>query len=65
MNSPKQEGSRFWPVIVKGRCAGHLLSRGLQGIEAFSSDDKSIGLFKTASEAAAALAERVLAEPAT
>jgi hypothetical protein len=43
-------------IVIAGRSvAGHLLSRGIAGIEAFDRDDHSIGIFATADEAARAL----------
>ena len=46
--------ANVWPVIFHGRAIGHVL-RGPQGVEAFNADDKSVGVFSTVDEAAAAL----------
>src|SRR5262249_48076261 len=46
-------------TVTDGRnCIGFLLSRGRDGIEAFTSDETSIGLFPTAKLAADALSAR-------
>jgi hypothetical protein len=42
-------------VMSGDRVVGHLLRRGIAGIEAFDRDDKSCGLHATAAEAAAIL----------
>jgi hypothetical protein len=42
-------------VYAEGRCIGHVVSRGRDGIEAFDRDDQSIGLYPTNDEAARAL----------
>jgi hypothetical protein len=42
-------------VVTETGIIGQLLSRGLAGTEAFDIDDRSLGLFATADEAAAAL----------
>jgi hypothetical protein len=34
------------------RCIGHVIGRGKTGFEAFNQDDKSLGLFLSAKEAA-------------
>ena len=36
-------------------CVGHVIGKGPAGFEAFDREDKSLGLFKTQAEAAAAL----------
>ena len=42
--------------VYDGRqCLGHVLGRGPKGFEAFDRDDKSVGLFPTAKQAANAL----------
>jgi hypothetical protein len=44
--------------IYDGRiCAGFILSRGKLGHEAFTADQRSLGLFPTRDEAANAIAE--------
>ena len=51
-------GPQITPLvsIYDGReCLGHVLSRGPKGFEAFDRDDKSVGLFPTAKQAANAL----------
>jgi hypothetical protein len=40
------------------RCIGHLMLRGQQGVEAFDSDDRSIGLFPDVRAAADAVSAR-------
>jgi hypothetical protein len=46
--------------IYSGRqCVGFVLKRGHTGYEAFDSDEQSLGVFKTPSEAAAAVSERM------
>jgi len=42
-------------VITDGRYLGCLLSRGVQGTEAFDSCERSLGVFETADAAAAAV----------
>jgi hypothetical protein len=37
------------------QCIGHVISRGKLGFELFDADDKSLGLFPSQEEAAAAL----------
>jgi hypothetical protein len=37
------------------QCVGHVLARGKAGFEAFDTDDKSVGVFPTAKQAANAL----------
>jgi len=45
-----------WQAVYDGqRCIGHLLSRGRLGVEAFDADDRSLGIFPTTQEAAAAI----------
>jgi hypothetical protein len=42
--------------VYDGRqCLGHVLARGKTGFEAFDRDDKSVGVFPTAKQAANAL----------
>jgi hypothetical protein len=40
------------------QCLGHILGRGPKGFEALDRDDKSVGLFRTAKQAANALVEK-------
>jgi hypothetical protein len=42
-------------VMSGDKVVGHLLRRGVAGIEAFDRDDKSRGVHATAAEAAAAI----------
>jgi hypothetical protein len=45
-----------WVSVYSGQtCIGFLLSRGCTGVEAFDASDRSLGLFPTQAEAAAAL----------
>jgi hypothetical protein len=45
--------------VFNGReCRGHVLARGPSGFEAFTTDDRSIGVFKTQADAANALVEK-------
>jgi hypothetical protein len=44
-------------VVVGDRVIGHLLHRGHVGVEAFDRDDRSLGIFPTAAEAAAAISK--------
>jgi hypothetical protein len=42
--------------VFDGRiCLGHVLNRGVAGWEGFTADDRSVGLFSTARQAANAL----------
>jgi hypothetical protein len=42
--------------VYDGRqCLGHIIARGKLGFELFDADDKSLGLFPSQKEAAAAL----------
>jgi hypothetical protein len=48
-----------WCSVYDGRrCCGHLVSRGRDGVEAFDINDRSIGIFASQSEAAAAIWRR-------
>jgi hypothetical protein len=42
-------------VMHNGRCLGFLLYRGRQGVEAFTRETQSIGIFSTEHEAVGAL----------
>jgi hypothetical protein len=43
-------------TVYDGRtCVGHLIRRGKTGVEAFDVGDRSIGIFKSASDAADAV----------
>jgi hypothetical protein len=47
------------PIVVDGgRCIGHLFSRGLLGVEVYDAEDRSLGLFPTNADAAAAVLAR-------
>jgi hypothetical protein len=43
------------PVIAGTTCLGFLLNRGREGVEAFDRNERSLGVFATAIEAAAAI----------
>jgi len=43
------------PIMHENQCLGFLLSRGPQGVEAFTRDEKSVGTFLTEHEAIGAL----------
>jgi hypothetical protein len=45
---------RFVPVMSGRACAGFLISRGPRGIEAYDANEKSLGIFANAIEAAVA-----------
>jgi hypothetical protein len=50
--------ARFTPmssVYAGQRCIGFILSRGRDGYEAFSAEQKSLGLFQTKNDAADAV----------
>jgi hypothetical protein len=50
--------------VYAGReCVGFILARGKLGFEAFTADQKTVGLFKTQREAAAALPDPEKARP--
>jgi len=41
--------------VTDGRdCIGHLIDRGREGVEAFTADEKSLGVFESAARAATA-----------
>ena len=42
-------------VMAGNVCLGHLIKRGPQGFQAYDRDDRSLGLFPSSSQAAAAL----------
>jgi hypothetical protein len=42
-------------VVIETGVIGQLLNRGLSGTEAFDIDDRSLGVFETAAQAAAAV----------
>jgi hypothetical protein len=50
--------NRFVYVYDGRTCRGHVINRGPQGFEAFDHDDRSVGVFSTQREAAAALSVR-------
>jgi hypothetical protein len=44
--------------VYSGReCLGHVLTRGKSGFQAFDVDDRSLGMFRTRSEAVDAVTE--------
>jgi hypothetical protein len=44
--------------VYSGReCLGHVLARGKSGFQAFDVDDRSLGIYRTRSEAIAAVTE--------
>jgi hypothetical protein len=45
-------------VVTETGAIGQLLNRGLSGTEAFDIEDRSLGVFATAGEAAAAIMAR-------
>jgi hypothetical protein len=47
--------SRLIPVMAGKTCAGFLLRRGREGVEAFDRDEHSLGLFTDPIAAAAAV----------
>lgn len=49
------------PIIIDGRCVGHLLNRGCMGVEVFDAAELSIGVFPSAPDVVATL----LAEPSS
>jgi len=54
--APRQNGGNSLAYVYDGRqCLGHVLGRGPKGFEAFDREDKSVGLFPTAKQAANAL----------
>jgi hypothetical protein len=54
--APAQGSRNGLAYVYDGRqCLGHVLSRGPKGFEAFDRDDKSVGIFPTAKQAAGAL----------
>jgi hypothetical protein len=46
-------------VITDGRAIGMILSRGLAGYEAWTADEKSLGLFMSTKDAHAAIVAEV------
>jgi hypothetical protein len=60
-DAPARNKFKNFPTLLAvfdGReCAGFILARGVSGWEAFSADQKSLGLFPTQREAASALDE--------
>ena len=56
INQRPNPGNSNLQYVFNGRhCLGHILARGKTGFEAFDADDKSLGLFCTSKDAAAAL----------
>jgi hypothetical protein len=44
------------PIVIDGHCIGHLIGRR-SGFEAFDREDRSLGTFQIAKEAAAAVVD--------
>jgi hypothetical protein len=59
-NATAQLGDQgSWCSLYDGqRCLGFILNRGKTGYEAYDTDDRSIGLFPSQRDAAAALMEQ-------
>jgi hypothetical protein len=55
MTGAPSSTARFWPIVARGKCLGHLMTRGVHGVECFDRDDRSLGIFATAEAALAAL----------
>ena len=55
----RKDTSRLIPLVNGGVCAGFLISLGPRGVEAFSKDEKSLGIFPNASSAATAVEKSV------
>jgi hypothetical protein len=51
------------PIVVDGYCIGHLIGRR-SGFEAFDREDRSLGTFQIAKEAAAAVVDAANSEGA-
>jgi hypothetical protein len=51
---------RLIPVIAGGFCAGHLINLGPRGVAAYDRNEKAIGIFTSATEAAAAVERAAL-----
>jgi hypothetical protein len=51
----KRDIPRFVPVMAGGVCTGFLISCGPRGVEAFDRAEKSLGIFPSVIEAAAAV----------
>jgi hypothetical protein len=51
----RMSDARITSVYAGQVCIGFILDRGTVGFEAFSADEKSLGLFPTQREAAAAI----------
>jgi hypothetical protein len=52
MSSPKNDTPAMLSVTDGARCIGHVLARGKSGFESFDQNDRSLGVFPTAQEAA-------------
>ena len=55
MTAPPDVGGRLIYVTSGRSTIGHLLSRGVAGVEAYDLNDNSLGIFATQKEAVAAL----------
>ena len=57
MDVARQPGERraFFYVHNGKECVGHVIGRGPEGFQAYDRNDKPVGLYPTASEAAAVL----------
>jgi hypothetical protein len=51
------------PIVIDGHCIGHLIGRR-SGFEAFDREDRSLGVFQVAKEAAAAVVDAARNEAA-
>lgn len=59
MSSESPQMPRLVLVMNGCACAGFLISLGPRGVEAFSKDEKSLGIFPNASSAATAVEKSV------
>jgi hypothetical protein len=56
MTAPRRSSSPMVTVYDGRELAGFIIARGVAGHEAFTPDERTIGVFPTRAEAAAALA---------
>jgi hypothetical protein len=56
--APASNAAALVSVFDGRECRGHVLARGPSGYEAFTADDRSLGLYKTQADAANALVEK-------
>jgi hypothetical protein len=55
-NTATRSDQQHWLAIYSGQqCVGHVISRGPCGVEGYDCVDRSIGLFASVADAAAAL----------